>query len=366
VSASPPKATRPPRTTQTCRLRRDILFAIAAGMFPLGDRQMAMGIGRRELMAALGGVAVAWPLPARAQQAKVPRLGFLGPASPTGFQVEALRAGLRDFGYVEGRNLAIEYRFANGQYDRLPTLANELVRLNVDVIVTHSTPGTQAAKAATSTIPIVMAVAGDATALGLVSNLARPGGNVTGSTFFNPELMAKRLELLKELPTPMFQIAVLSNTDNPVNEAIFPVMEETAKPLSMKLTKFYVRGPGEFERAFADIANQKLDAVVIVDDPILIVNAKALALQAISRRIPSISHPEFGAAGGLMAYGVNLYDLFRRSGYFVDRILKGTSPGDLPVEQPTKFELVINLTTAKSLDINIPPTLLARADRVIE
>ena len=321
---------------------------------------------RREFITLLGGAAAAWPLATRAQQAKLPRLGFLSPASPTGFQVDALRAGLRDFGYDEGRNVAIEYRFAEGQYDRLPALANELVRLKVDVILTHSTPGTQAAKAATSTIPIVMAVAGDAIALGLVANLARPGGNVTGSTFFNPELMAKRLELLKELPAPMFQIAVLSNPDNPVNEAIYPVMEETAKPLSMELTKFYVRGPSEFDKAFADIANQSLDAIVIVDDPILIVNAKELALLAISRRIPSISHPEFGAAGGLMAYGVNLYDLFRRSGYFVDRILKGTSPGDLPVERPTKFELVINLTTAKSLGLNIPPTLLARADKVIE
>jgi putative ABC transport system substrate-binding protein len=327
---------------------------------------MALCIGRRKFMATVAGVAVAWPLASRAQQAKVPRLGFLGPASSTGFQVEALRAGLRDFGYVEGRNVAIEYRFAEGQYDRLPALANELVRLNVDVIVTHSTPGTRAATAATSTIPIVMAVAGDAIALGLVSNLARPSGNVTGSTFFNPELMAKRLELLKELPAPMFRIAVLSNSDNPVNEAIFPVMEETAKPLRMELMKFYVRGPSEFERVFADIADQKLDAVVIVDDPILIVNAKALALLAISRRIPSISHPEFGAAGGLMAYGVNLYDLFRRSGYFVDRILKGANPSDLPVERPTKFELVINLTTAKSLGLDIPPTLLARADKVIE
>jgi putative ABC transport system substrate-binding protein len=321
---------------------------------------------RRDFIAILGGGAVAWPLAARAQQPKVARLGFLGPASATDFQVEALRAGLRDFGYVEGRNVTIEYRFAEGQYDRLPALANELVRLNVDVIVTHSTPGTRAAIAATSTIPIVMAIAGDAIALGLVADLARPGGNVTGSTFFNPELMAKRLELLKELSTPMTRIAVLLNPDNPVNEAILPAMEQTAKPLSMELTKFYARGPNEFEKTFADIANQKLDAVVIEDDPILIVNAKALALLAINRHIPAISHPEFGAAGGLMAYGVNLFDLFRRSGYFVDRILKGAKPSDLPVERPTKFELVINLKTAKSLGLNIPPLLLARADEVIE
>lgn len=327
---------------------------------------MAIRIGRRQFISALGGATVALPAATHAQQAKVPRLGFLGPASPTGFQVEALRAGLRDFGYVEGRNVTIEYRFAEGQYDRLPALANELVRLNVDVIVTHSTPGTQAAKAATSTIPIVMALAGDAIALGLVSNLARPDGNVTGSTFFNPELMTKRLELLKELPTAMSRIAVLLNPDNPVNEVIIPAMEETAKPLGMELTKFYAREPNEFERVFADTANQKLDAVVIEDDPILIVNAKALALLAISRRIPAISHPEFGVAGGLMAYGVNFFDLFRRSGYFVDQILKGAKPGDLPVERPTKFELVINLATAKSLGLNISPMLLARADKVVE
>jgi putative ABC transport system substrate-binding protein len=323
-------------------------------------------VRRREVIALLGGAAMGWPRNTRAQQTKMARLGFLGAASATGFQVEALRAGLRDFGYVEDRNVAIEYRFAEGQYDRLPALAKELVGLNVDVIVTHSTPGTQAAKAATATIPIVMAVAGDAIALGLVGNLARPDGNVTGSTFFNPELMAKRLELLKDLATPMFRIAVLLNPDNPVNEAILPVMEETAKPLGMELMKFYARGPSEFERSFADIADQKLDAVVINDDPILIVNAKALAVLAISRRIPAISHPEFAAAGGLMAYGVNLYNLFRRAGYFVDRILKGANPGDLPVERPTNFELVINLATAKSLGLSIPPTLLTRANRVIE
>jgi putative ABC transport system substrate-binding protein len=327
---------------------------------------MAISIGRRQFVSALGGATVAWPLATLAQEAKVARLGFLGATSAAGFQVEALRAGLRDFGYVEGRNVTIEYRFAEGKYDRLPALADELVRLNVDVIVTHSTPGTQAAKAATSTIPIVMAVAGDALALGLVADLARPGGNVTGSTFFGPELMAKRLELLKELPTSMSRIAVLLTPDNPVNEVVLQAMEATAKPLSMELTKFYVRGPSEFEKTFADIANQRVDAVVINDDTILIVNARALALLAISRHIPSIFHPEFGVAGGLMAYGGNLYDLFRRAGYFVDRILKGAKPGDLPVERPTKFELVINLTTAKSLGLNIPPTLLVRADRVIE
>jgi putative ABC transport system substrate-binding protein len=321
---------------------------------------------RREFVTLLSGAAASWPVVARAQDPKAARLGFLGAASATGFQAEALRAGLRDFGYVEGQNIFVEYRFAEGDYSKLPALANELVRLKVDVIVTHSTPGTQAAKAATATIPIVMAVAGDAIALGLVANLARPGGNITGSTFFNPELMAKRLELLKALATPMSRIAVLMKPDNPVNQTVLRAMETTAMALRMELKEFEARAPGEFQNAFADIANQRLDAVVINDDPIFIVNAKALSVLAINQHLPSISFLEFAAAGGLMAYGVNLYDLFRRSGYFVDRILKGANPGDLPVERPTKFPLTINLKTAKVLGLEIPPTLLARADDVIE
>jgi putative ABC transport system substrate-binding protein len=322
-------------------------------------------VKRREFVAALGGATV-WPLTARARQANVARLGFLGVASATGFQVEALRAGLRDFGYVEGNNIVIEYRFAEGKYEQLPKLATELVRLKVDVIVTHSTAGTKAAKAATATIPIVMAVAGDAIAAGLVTNLARPGGNVTGSTFFDPEVMAKRLELLKELAPSMFRIAVLLNPDNPVNEFVLQAMEATAKPLRMELKAFYVRSPSEFASAFVDIVNQKLVGLVIHDDPILVVNAKEIALLATRQRLPSIAHPEFAAVGGLMAYGANLYELFRRAGYFVNRILKGANPGDLPIERPTKFGLVINLKTAKALALTVPATLLARADEVIE
>ena len=322
-------------------------------------------IPRRDFIALVGGAAV-WPVVARGQQAKVARLGFLGSASATGFQVEALRAGLRDFGYVEGRNIFIEWRFAEGKYDQLPKLAAELVRLNVDVIVTHSTAGTQAAKAATATIPIVMAVAGDATALGLVSTLARPGGNVTGSTFFDPEQMAKRMELLKEISPSIMRLAVVLNPNNPMNELILQTMETTAKPLGMELKPYYASSPNEFENTFAAIATQKNDAVVIHDDPTLVVNAKEIALLATKQRLISIGHPAFSAAGGLMAYGTNLYNLFRRAGYFVDRILKGTNPRDLPVERPTKFDLVINLKTARALGLTVPPQLLARADEVIE
>ena len=321
---------------------------------------------RRKFITLVGGAA-AWPLAAHAQ-AKVARLGFLGVASATGFQLEALRAGLRDFGYVEGNNIVIEYRFAEGRYQRLPELAAELVGLKVDVIVTHTAVGARAAKAATATIPIVVAVVGDAVAAGLVSNLARPGSNVTGSTFFDPELMAKRLELLKELAPSTSRVAVLLylNPDNSFNELVMQTLQTTAKPLGIELKAFYVRGPRELESAIADIADQKNDGVVIHDDPILIVNTKEIAVLATRHHLTSISLPAFSVAGGLMAYGVNLYDLFRRAAYFVDRILKGARPGDLPVERPTKFDLVINLNTANALGITVPVPLLARADQVIE
>jgi putative tryptophan/tyrosine transport system substrate-binding protein len=275
---------------------------------------------RREFITLVGGAA-AWSRVAHAENANVARLGFLGIASATGFQPEALRAGLRDFGYVEGRNILIEYRFAEGRYERLPELATELVGLKVDVIVTHSTPGTKAAKAATATIPIVMAVVGDAVATGLVSNLARPEGNVTGSTFFDPELMAKRLELLKELAPSTSRVAVLLYSENLIDEFIIQAMQATAKPLGMELNAFHVGGPSEFEGAIADMANQKHDGVVIHDDPILIVNARKIAALATRHHLASIALPAFSVAGGLMAYGVNLYDLFRRSGYFVNRLL---------------------------------------------
>jgi putative ABC transport system substrate-binding protein len=320
---------------------------------------------RREFISLVGGAA-AWPVTARAQHANGARIGFLGAASATGFQVQALRAGLRDFGYIEGNNIAIEYRFAEGKYERLPELAIELVALKVSLIVTHSTAGTKAAKAATATIPIVMAVAGDAVAAGLVTDLARPGGNVTGSTFFDPEVMAKRLELLKELVSWGSRIAVLLNPDNPLTALIFQSMEATAKLLRLEVNAFYVRSPSELASVFADIALRKFNGVVINDDPVLIVNAKEIASLTIRHQIPAIAQPEFAALGGLMAYGTNLFELFRRAGYFVDRILKGAKPSDLPIERPTKFDLVINLKAANELGLTVPPTLLARADRVIE
>lgn len=304
---------------------------------------------------------------AEAQQPeKVHRIGFLGLPSATGWgeKITALRAGLRDLGYVEGRNLVIEFRWADGMYERLPDLAAELVRLKVDVIITHATIGTRAAKQATTAIPIVIAAVGDAVALGLVASLARPGGNVTGSSFFLPELRAKRLEMLKETFPRINRVAVLRN----LNTGWQVSSDETdfaSKSLNLELQHFGVTAPSEFESTFKKIAKQRIDAVAISEDPMLVSNAKVLVDLAAKQRLPSIGFLEVAEAGGLMAYAANLSEMHRRAAYFVDRILKGTKPADLPVEQPTKFEFIINLKAAKQIGVTIPPNVLARADRVI-
>jgi putative ABC transport system substrate-binding protein len=322
---------------------------------------------------ALG--VLAPPLPAFAQQkGKVWRIGFLGAASASaasasGFaqRLDALRAGLRDLGYVEGKNLVIEFRWAEEKYERLPQLAAELVRLKVDIIVTHGNPGSLAAKNATSTLPIVMASSADPVAIGLVASLARPGGNVTGMTGFVPETVAKRLELLKDAFPRVRQVAVLLNPDNPGNiNYVFPAMEATAKSLRLELHQFRIRGAGDIDSAFAAIAKRPVDAVASTDDSVMVVNARAIANLAVKMRLPSIGVSEFAEAGGLMAYGADRRDLFRRAAYFVDRIFKGAKPGDLPVEQATRFELVLNQKTAKALGIQFPERVLARANRVIE
>ena len=324
---------------------------------------------RRRLVVALGAGVLA-PLASFAQQqpAKVPRIGFLGSASASGFasRIEALRAGLRDLGYVEGKNIVIEFRWADGKYDRLPELAAELVRLKVDVLVTAGTPGTLALKRATTRIPIVMATSGDAVATGLVASLARPGGNVTGTTIVSPELMVKRLELLKEAFPRTRQVAVLSNPVNPVQGLSVQAMEIAARSLKVGLQKFEARGPNEFESAFSAIAKQRVDAIAIQQDGAFIANAKGIADLAVKHRLPSAGNKEFAEAGGLIGYGVNLLEIDRRAAYFVDRILKGAKPGDLPVERPTKFELVVNLKTAKALGVKIPDSIRLRADKVIE
>ena len=325
---------------------------------------------RRQFLIALGASVLTAPLASFAQQkGKVWRVGFLGTASASGFarRVEELRAGLRDLGYVEGKNLVIEFRWAEGKYERLPELAAELVRLKVDVIVTHGAVGPLAAKAATTTIPIVMAAVSDPVALGLVASLARPGGNVTGMASLSPEVTAKRLELLKDAFPRIRHVAVLFNTDSPsASGQVIRAMEATAASLKLELHQFGVRGPGEFESAFAAMAKRRVDAVVVLDDGVLAGNVGAIAKLAAKMRLPSIGLGEFAEAGGLMAYGVNRLEAFRRAAYFVDKIFKGAKSADLPVEQATRFETVLNLKTAKALGTKFPPAILARAERVIE
>jgi putative ABC transport system substrate-binding protein len=301
------------------------------------------------------------------QTSRVYRIGFLGATSPSGYapQVEAFRGGLRDLGYVEGKNVVIEFRWAEGNYERLPELAAELVVLKPDVLVTHAPAGTLAAKRATATIPIVMGVAGDAVATGLVAGLARPGGNVTGSSFFFPELNAKRLELLKEALPRLSRVGVLLNPDNPANVAMLQAMERTARSVKIQLHAVEVRSPAEFEGAFAVMGKGRAGALAVYEDAMLIANAAQIADLARKSRLPTIGFTEYAKAGGLLAFGVNFHDLWRRAAGFVDKIFKGAKPADLPVEQPTKFEVVVNLKTAKALGLTIPPSVLVRADEVI-
>jgi putative ABC transport system substrate-binding protein len=321
---------------------------------------------RREFITLLGGAA-AWPVAARAQQARMTRIGFLGPTSYFGLQerMDALRAGLRDLGYVEGDNLSIDFRWAEGRYDRLPALAAELVRLKVDVIVTATTPATLAAKQATTTIPIVMAATGDAVANGLVDSLNRPGGNITGSSFYAPEMSAKRLELIREAAPRATQIGYLLNAGNQ-NPAILKSMELAAAALDMKVHHFPVRGPSELAAAFMAMAGSSIEFLAVEEEAMLISNAKTVAELAARQRLPSIGGRDLAEAGGLIGYGANVPALYRRAASFVDKLIKGAKPADLPIELPTKFDLVINLKTAKALGVTIPPGVLAIADDVIE
>jgi len=325
-------------------------------------------MNRRNTVLALLALAVA-PLRAAAQRpGKIWRIGFLSSESPSSFRtrVEALRVGLRELGYDEGKNLLIEFRWAEGENDRLPELAAELVRRKVDVLVTHGSLPTRAAKNATTTIPIVFAVNADVVAMGFVTSLARPGGNITGSIFFVSELNAKRIELLKEVFPRITQLAVLVNPDSPARRPILQVMETTARSLKVTLHEFPVRRPHEFDSAFAAMVKKRVGAVELNDDPMFIANAAVIAELASKRRLPSIGFSEFVEAGGLMSYGVNFLGLFRRAAFFVDKILKGAKPGDIPIEQATRFELTINRTVAKALGLTIPQSVLVRADRVIE
>jgi putative ABC transport system substrate-binding protein len=324
---------------------------------------------RRTFITLLGGAA-AWPLAARAQQrTKVARIGYLGLASASWHtpRVTAFRAGLRDLGYTEGKDYVIEFRWAEGRYDQLPALVAELVRLNVDVIVTHTVPGAIAAKQTTSTIPIVITAATDLLAFGLVESLARPGGNLTGSSFFNAELVAKRLELVKELAPALAKAAVLLNANNQAgSQLILRELAPTAKALKVELLTFEARGPGDFESIFAAMIAQQIGAAVIHEDPMFNANSKAIVDIVARHRLPTCGFPEFAAAGGLMAYGINLPELDRRAAVFVDKILKGAKPADLPVERASKFTTIVNLRTARAMGIDMPTSILLRADEVIE
>ena len=327
-------------------------------------------VTRRRIILALGAGALAAPLASFSQKPeKIARIGVLIPASTPSYasRVEALRAGLRDLGHIEGRHFVFEFRESEGKYDRLPALAAELVGLKVDVIVTGGTPGTRAIKQATATIPIVMAVSGDAVATGLIASLARPGGNITGTTYFDPELHVKRLELLKEVIPRVRRVGALMNPENlQTVGSTLPTLRRAAELMKLDLPLFEARSPSEFESAFSAMVKKRTEAVEIADDPMFLGNLQAIADFAVANRLPSTGAKEFAEAGGLIGYGANFVELWRRAAYFVDRILKGAKPGDLPVEQATRFELVINLKTAKVLGIKIPQSVLVRADRVIE
>jgi len=309
------------------------------------------------------------PLAADAQQAgKVARIGYVGvsSASAVPHADEAFRHGLRDLGYVEGQNIAIEYRWAEGQLDRLPDLAAELVRLKVDVIVASSTPTALAAKNATRTIPIVFVTAGDPVGSGLVAGIARPGGNITGLSLLAPEIVAKQLQLLKEAVPQASRVAVLSNPANPYTALMVKETEAAARSLGMWVQLLGVRGADAFDSAFSAVTKGRASALFVLFDPFLFAHRTRIAEFANKNRLPAMyPHREYAETGGLMAYGADIRDNFRRAATYVHKILTGTKPADLPVEQPTKFELVINLKTAKALGLTIPQSVLIRADEVI-
>ena len=325
-------------------------------------------LGRRDFITFVGGAAAAWPLAARAQPSvKSYRIGFLGGTSYAEYWrlVDALRMGLRQLGYEEGKNIITEYRWAEGRYDRLTELAAELVNLNVNVIVAPGTPSAQAAKQATSTIPIV-AISGDPVAFGLVASLARPGGNLTGLTFFYAEICAKRVELIKEAVPSLTRIAVFVNPANPATSIPLTAMQRTASALKSELVPIEVTTPDDIAAAIVTVATRRAQALVAIEDPLITSNARKIADFALQHRVPMIGFRPQAEAGALLEYGVDLADLFSRSASFVDKILKGAAPADLPIERAVKFEVIVNLKSAKTLGIELPTSLLLRANEVIE
>jgi putative tryptophan/tyrosine transport system substrate-binding protein len=326
------------------------------------------GMRRREFITLVGGAAAVWPLAARAQQSTTPVVGFLHPSSPEPYRVRAFRQGLKDAGFIEGENVAIEYRWAYDQIDRLPTLATELAQRRVAVIAAGGVPSILAVKAATTTTPIVFFVAQDPVGLGLVASLARPGGNLTGINVLSIELAAKRLELLRELVPGAARIAVLVNPANATNtESILRGVEPAARSLGLQIQVLNASTIREIDAAFATLGRERPDALFVSPDPFFIDRRVQLALLAVLHRLPAVYQDRLNAeVGGLMSYGPNLGDAYRHIGVYTGRILKGAKPADLPVVQSSKFELVINASTVRMLGLTVPDKLLATADEVIE
>jgi putative ABC transport system substrate-binding protein len=325
---------------------------------------------RREFITLLGGAAVAWPLAASAQQpGRLPTIGFLGESTPSGQRewVAAFEQRLRELGWIRGRDVAIEYRWAEGRNERFADIVADVIRLKVDVIVTQGTPSVLAAKEATSIIPIVFSIAGNPVANGLVASLNRPGGNVTGLTNQTADLAGKRLELLREVVPSLRRLAIMANVDNPSVMLDVGEVRAAARALGLEVATLEIRRAEDIASAIDASIQGRAEALYVAGDPLVTTNRNRLSILAVDARLPTIhGNRENVEAGGLMSYGPNLPDLHRRAAEFVDKILRGTKPGDIPVEQPTKFDFVVNLITAKALGLEVPPTLLARADEVIE
>jgi ABC-type uncharacterized transport system substrate-binding protein len=326
-------------------------------------------MNRRTFLCGLTLSTLSAPVAAEAQLAgKIARIGFLFGSSPSAAHglVNAFQQGLRELGYVEGQNIIIEYRWAEGRFERFPDLAGELVRLKCDIIMAGSAHAALAAKQATATTPIIVVGVGEVVETGLVASLARPGGNITGSTLMFAELSAKRLELLKQVVPRLAVVAVLWNAGTPAKAIDWRETQAAARVLGVTLQSREVSDPNEFDRAFTAMTRERPDALIVLGDP-LFLERERIAEFAAKRRLPAIyDHRVYAEAGGLIAYGSDLREWYRRAAVFVDKILKGAKPGDLPVEQPTKFELVINLKTAKALGLTIPHSVLVRADQIIE
>ena len=325
---------------------------------------------RREFITVLGGAAVAWPLAARAQQAgrgqRVPHLGILNYAAAQDPLVDEFRNALHELGRVDGQSLSITYRWADGQLNRLPALASELVASNVSVIIALG-PASWAAKRATSTIPIVMAFSGDPVGNGVVSNLARPGGNITGFSYMSTDLAAKRLEMLSRLFPKNARLGILYNPAEPATELEMGETEAAARTIGVALRPMATRDPDDLEGVFEAAVRERVDAVIVFTHGFAVLNRARIIEHAARRGLPTMyGWREFVSDGGLMSYGPNVPEMVRKAASYVDRILKGEKPGDLPIQQPTRLELIFNLKTAKALNLEIPPTLLALADEVIE